>query len=207
MEQNTPASPNLRFQKGEGFRMNPKKFNLWLLMLASVMLFMAFTSAYIVHRSDSLPNGQWLQFDLPVQFTYSAIAVLISSVFMQLSWRAAYRDEIPQNRLFLIGTLMLSLVFCAYQYSGWKEMTMNGLPLVPAEDMIGGVSASFVYVITVFHLLHVLGGVVLLALTLARSYAFKVHRKNMLLIGITNTYWHFVGLLWIYLFLFLYYAR
>jgi cytochrome c oxidase subunit III len=207
MESHSQVPKHLKYQPKEGFRMNPKKFNLWLLMLASIMLFMAFTSAYIVHRSDSLPNGQWLQFDLPVQFTWSLITVIISSVLIQLAYRAASKDEIPQNRIMLLGTLALAIVFCTMQYQGWQLMTRNGLPLVPAEDSIGGVSASFVYVITVFHFLHVLGGIFLLGLTFMRSLRFRVHKKNMLLMGITNTYWHFVGLLWIYLFLFLYFAR
>jgi cytochrome c oxidase subunit 3 len=205
--QTQPTQP-IKFQPKEpSFRMNPREFILWLLIVASIMLFAAFTSAYILHRKDGLANNQWIQFDLPVQFTYSLLTAAISSVTMYFAFRAAKNDELGQNKIMLGVTLLLGITFCALQYSGWKYLTSIGLPFVPHEDMAGGISASFLYVVTVFHFLHVIGGILLLFFTLVRSFALKVHRKNMFLIRITNTYWHFVGLLWIYLFLFLYFAR
>ena len=48
---------------------------------------------------------------------------------------------------------------------------------------------------------------ILLAVALLKSYQFRIHKKSMTLMSVTHTYWHFVGLLWIYLFLFLYFAR
>jgi cytochrome c oxidase subunit 3 len=204
--QNSESRP-LKFQPKEAFRMNPREFVLWLLIVASIMLFAAFTSAYILHRKDGLANNQWIQFDLPVQFTYSLIIAALSSVFMLLSFRAAKNDEISRNRSFLAITLVLGIAFCLLQYSGWKYLTSIGLPFVPQEDMVGGISASFLYVVTVFHFLHVIGGLLLLAIALFRSFRLQVHRKDLLFIRITNTYWHFVGVLWIYLFLFLYFAR
>ncbi|MBU6324266.1 MAG: cytochrome c oxidase subunit 3 [Bacteroidetes bacterium] len=204
--QNSESRP-LRLQPKEAFRMNPREFLLWLLIVASIMLFAAFTSAYILHRKDGLANNQWIQFDLPVQFTYSLITAGVSSLFMLLAYRAAKNDELAQNRIYLAVTLILGIVFCLLQYSGWKYLTAIGLPFVPHEDMVGGISASFLYVVTVFHFLHVIGGLFLLGFSLIRSLRLQVHRKNLLLIRVTNTYWHFVGVLWIYLFLFLYFAR
>jgi len=204
--ENSESRP-IKFQPKEAFRMNPREFLLWLLIVASVMLFAAFTSAYILHRKDGLANSQWIQFDLPVQFTYSLITAAISSVSMLLAYRAAKNDEIGRIKWFLLATLLLGILFCFLQFSGWKYLTSIGLTFVPDENLVGGISASFLYVVTVFHFLHVIGGLILLAFTLLRSMYFRVHRKNLLLIRVTNTYWHFVGLLWIYLFLFLYFAR
>ena len=84
-------------------------------------------------------------------------------------------------------------------------MVEQGLTFVNArpED----ISASYVWVITFLHALHVLGGIVLLTVTLVQAFQLKVHKKRMTWMAVTHTYWHFVGLLWIYLFLFLYFAR
>jgi cytochrome c oxidase subunit 3 len=100
---------------------------------------------------------------------------------------------------------MLGLIFVYFQYMGWQSMVAQGLTFVNAKPE--DISASYVWVITVIHALHVLGGIVLLGVTLVKALQFKVHKKQMTLMSVTHTYWHFVGLLWIYLFLFLYFAR
>ncbi|MBS3916017.1 MAG: cytochrome c oxidase subunit 3 [Bacteroidetes bacterium] len=199
-----PAALKTREPK-EQYKIAPAKFNIWLLMVASCMLFAAFVSAYIVHKPDNEAKSIWTKFELPVFFTYSAIVAAISSITIYLAWKAAKRDEIKINRLFLATSLFLGFVFCLLQYLGWKSMIDAGLPFVNAKPQ--DISASYVWVITAIHLVHVLGGIILLAVTLARSFAYRVHKKSMTLMSVTHTYWHFVGLLWIYLFLFLYFAR
>lgn len=187
------------------YRIAPMRFNLVLIMIASSMLFAAFVSAYVVHSPDAQAKNTWTFFELPVQFMYSAITVVISSITAFLAFRAAKTDELGANRLYLGITLALGLLFCGFQYMGWQDMVARGLVFVNArpED----ISSSYVYVISFFHALHVLGGIVLLGVTLAKSFRYEVHKKEMTLMRVTHTYWHFVGLLWIYLYLFLYFAR
>jgi cytochrome c oxidase subunit 3 len=68
------------------------------------------------------------------------------------------------------------------------------------------VSASFVFALSALHLLHVIGGIIFLLFVLAKAYKLRVHKKNTLFMEMCNTYWHFVGFLWVYLYLFLYFA-
>ncbi|MCC7299282.1 MAG: cytochrome c oxidase subunit 3 [Bacteroidia bacterium] len=192
-------------QPQETYRVAPAKFNIWLFMIASSMLFAAFVSAYIVHKPDAQAKSLWTLFDLPVFFTYSAITAVISSITLFIAWRAAKSDELGLNKSMLGVTLVLGILFCVFQYLGWQTLISQGLTFVNAKPE--DISASYVWVITIIHALHVLGGIVLLAVTLARAIQFKVHKKSMTLMSVTHTYWHFVGLLWIYLFLFLYFAR
>jgi cytochrome c oxidase subunit 3 len=199
-----PAALKTKTPK-EQYRISPAKFNIWLLIVASSMLFTAFISAYIVHRADALVKAVWTHFELPVFFSWSAITAVVSSVTIFLAWRSAKKDEIGQNKLFLGTTLALGVLFCTLQYMGWQSLIAQGLTFVNSRPQ--DVSASYVWVITGIHVIHVLGGIILLAVALTKSFQFRVHKKSMTLMSVTHTYWHFVGLLWIYLFLFLYFAR
>ncbi len=189
---------------GQEPKVNPKLFMMWLVIIASIMLFAGFTSAYLVHRPDSIANNDWLQFELPQQFMYSCGIVLLSSVFMFMAWKSAKNDEISSINLWLAVTILSGIAFTVSQVWGFNILFKQNLSFVPV--LKGGISASFVWVIAGIHLLHAGVGVLLLTYTLVRSFQLKVHKKNMLLINIVSTYWHFVGVLWIYLFLFLYFA-
>jgi cytochrome c oxidase subunit 3 len=190
---------------GEQYKIAPAKFNIWLLMVASSMLFAAFVSAYIVHKPDAQAKSMWTQFDLPVYFTWSAIVAFVSSISIFIAWNAARKDDLMVNKIALVITLVLGIAFCDLQYMGWKSLVAQGLTFVNAKPE--DISASYVWVITMIHALHVVGGIILLAVALLKAVQFKVHKKSMTLMSVTHTYWHFVGLLWIYLFLFLYFAR
>lgn len=183
------------------YRVHPKKFALWLLLVGVTMLFAGFTSAYIVRRAE----GNWLEFALPSEFLISTVVVLLSSLSMWWSYRAAKNDELGQTKIGLWATLALGLTFGFLQYLAWTDMVQQELFF---SNLAGNkISASFVYVISGMHLLHILGGLAYLATVLAKTYRFQVHKKNLLSIDLCNTYWHFVGLLWVYLYLFLYFAR
>jgi cytochrome c oxidase subunit 3 len=183
----------------------PAKLNLWLFMLASSMLFAAMVSAFIVHRPDAEGRGAWTAFDLPIFFLYSTVIVVLSSVTAFYAYKSAKNDELSQNKTWLLVTTVLGILFCGSQYLGWDQMVRLELTFVNArpED----ISASYVWVITVLHFIHILGGIGLLIATWIQAIRLNVHKKSMTLMSITHTYWHFVGLLWIFLYLFLYFAQ
>ncbi len=183
----------------------PAKFNLWLFMLSSSMLFAAFLSAYIVQRPDSIAKQTWTVFDLPVYFFYSLIIAMLSSVSIQLAHRAAKNDELARNKHLIIVTFIFGLLFTLSQCLGWQELLLLDLTFVnPRPEDI---SASYVWVITLIHFVHILGGIVLLVIAWVKATQFKIHKKQMNFMSITNTYWHFVGLLWFILYFFIYFAR
>lgn len=191
-----------QIQKQHTNRVEPRRFTLWLLIIGMSMLFMAFTSAYIVREAE----GNWFEFALPTVFLYSTMIVVLSSITMVMAYRAAKKDELSQLKFGLILTIALGILFCYLQYLGWQDMVQRNLFFSNSDDGTK-VSASFVYVISGVHLLHIIGGIIFLLAVTIKTFALQVHKKKLLLINMCNTYWHFVGILWVYLYLFLYLTR
>ena len=173
--------------------MNPKKFAMWIFIGSVVMLFASLTSAYIVRQAE----GNWVYFDLPVVFTISTVVILASSITMQLAYWSAKKDNLSQVKLLVTATTILGVAFLVLQFFGWKELVANSIYLV------GNPSGSFLYVITGLHGLHLISAVLFLLLVFVSATRFKVHSKNLLQIEMCTTYWHFLGGLWLYLFVFL----
>ena len=174
----------------EQYPVNPKKFMMWVFLVSVTMLFAAFTSSMIVRRGD----GNWTYFIVPNIFTISTIIVVLSSAAMQWAYYSAKKNNIGSLKLALWLTLSLGIAFTICQYFGYKALIAMKIYLV------GNPSESFFYVITGIHLLHILGGLIFLAVVLIRAYTYRVHSMNMLSINLSTTYWHFVGGLWVYLF-------
>jgi cytochrome c oxidase subunit 3 len=184
---------------------NEKTFIIWLAIVASTMLFLAFTSAYWVHMTDGIRNKAWLQFDLPLQFWISALIVAVSSIFMQMAYKAAKNDDVYRIPSLLTITLVLAIGFCTSQIFAGLELINRGLFFSNGEP--GEISVSFVYVMAGAHFLHILGGIALIIIGIVRSSRLEVHKKNLVFINICKTYWHFLGIVWIFLILFLYFAK
>ncbi len=172
---------------------NPTKFVVWLLIVASVMLFASFTSAYIVRRGE----GNWLLFDIPTVFAYSTVIVVLSSVAIQWAYIAAKRDELGQVKIALLATLALGIAFCISQWMGWKALVANNI------HFVGNPSESFFYVISGVHLAHMIGGILFLLVIIGKALNLNVHKKKILSLNLCVTYWHFLGAAWIYLYFFL----
>jgi cytochrome c oxidase subunit 3 len=173
--------------------MNPKKFAMWIFIGSVVMLFASLTSAYIVRQSE----GNWVYFDLPFVFTVSTVVILASSITMQLAYWSAKKDNLSQVKLMVTATTILGVAFLVLQFFGWKDLVANNIYLV------GNPSGSFLYVITGLHGLHLISAVIFLFIVFASAMRFKVHSKSLLQIEMCTTYWHFLGGLWLYLFVFL----
>jgi cytochrome c oxidase subunit 3 len=174
--------------------MNPKKFILWLFMASIAMLFGAFTSAYIVKRGD---RG-WSEIILPDQFLTSTIVIALSSLTMIWAYRMVKKDNLEGAKLALGATVLLAFGFLGAQYIAWGELiNLN-------EHFTGGyVSHSFIWVLTFMHALHIVSGIIFLLIVWRQAFKYKVHSKNMTLVEMCSVYWHFLGGLWLYLFLFL----
>jgi cytochrome c oxidase subunit 3 len=173
--------------------MNPKKFGMWLFMASVLMLFISLTSAYIVRQAE----GNWVFFDLPNLFLISSIVIAASSVTMQLGFWAAKKDNLERVKIMVGLTTILGLAFLVIQYMGWKALVANSVYLV------GNPSGSFLYVITGLHAAHIISAVVYLLIVLNAAFRLRIHSKNMVQMEMCTTYWHFLGVLWLYLFVFL----
>ena len=176
--------------------MNPKKFALWLFMVSVMMLFGAWTSAYIVKRGE--PG--WSSFELPGQFWLNTGIIILSSLTMIWAQYSARRDNLEQTKLALGATTALGVAFLVGQWLAWGKMVdMNHYFAGSGSNS----SSSFIYVLTGFHGLHIVSGVIFLLIVLFAAFKYKVHSKNMLRMEMCSTYWHFLGVLWLYLFVFL----
>jgi len=186
---------NLEYIEGaeQPISMHPKKFALWLFIVSVVMVFAGLTSAYIVRQAE----GNWLEFNLPDIFYYSSGIILLSSVTMHWAYTSAKSDNIDMLKIAIGLTTVLGLVFLVTQWYSWIALVDRDVYFV------GNPSGSFLYVFTGLHALHLISGVIFLIIVLISSFNYKVHSQNMARMEMCSTYWHFLGGLWIYLFMFL----
>ena len=173
--------------------MNPKKFGLWLFIVSITMIFISLSSAYIVKQSE----GNWLIFEFPELFKTTSIIIVLSSLSMHWSYLAAKKNNLLQIRLGLVVTALLATAFTIGQYMAWDELVQQDV------FFVGNPAGSFVYIFTGLHIAHLAGGVIFLAVMLTASFRYKVHSKSLTKIEMCTTYWHFLGGLWLYLYLFL----
>ena len=174
--------------------MNPKKFALWLFMVSVMMLFGAWTSAYLVKRGE--PG--WISFELPGEFWATTAIIIVSSITMIWAQSSARKDDLQQTKLAVAITTVLGLAFLVGQWLAWGKMIDMNQYFAGSNS-----SSSFIYVLTGFHGLHIVSGVILLLIVLVSVFKYKVHSKNMLRMEMCSAYWHFLGGLWLYLFIFL----
>lgn len=173
--------------------MHPKKFALWLFMVTIVMVFAALTSAYIVRQSE----GNWLEYDLPQIFYFTSGLVVISSVFLQFAYYSAKKDNFNALRVGLLGAVIFGIAFLIGQWYSW-------VALVDREVFfVGNPAGSFLYVFTGLHAAHLISGVIFLIIVLISTFRYSVHSQSMNVMEMATTYWHFLGGLWLYLFMFL----
>jgi cytochrome c oxidase subunit 3 len=177
--------------------MNAKKFALWLFCVSVVMIFGALTSAYIVRQAE----GNWLVFELPQLFWVNTGIILMSSITMHWAYLSAKRDSLESVKIAMVLTTILGVSFLVGQYLAWGDLVDQKVYLV------GNPSGSFVYILSGLHGLHIIGGVVFLLIVLISAFRYKVHSKSLNQVEMCVTYWHFLGGLWLYLFVFLLLTR
>lgn len=180
----------------ETLSMHPQKFAMWLFIVSIIMLFAAFTSAYIVRKAE----GNWLQFDLPDLFWVNTIILLLSSASMHWSYILAKKDNIDLLKIAVVITTVLGFAFLVGQVYAWKDLVGAKVWFAGAQSNPSG---SFLYVITGLHGVHLISGIVFLVIVLVSTFRLKIHSKRLARIEMCATYWHFLDILWLYLFGFL----
>lgn len=174
--------------------MNPKKFALWLFIGTVVMLFGALTSAFIVMTSER----SIIDLQLPSEFLWSTITIVLSSITIHWAYYSAKKDELEKIKLLLSITFVLGLAFLFIQFRAWIDLVAHNAYFVSNE-----VSSSFIYVLTGLHGLHLISALLFLLVVIVRSFKLKIHAKKLSQIEMCVTYWHFLGGLWVYLYIFL----
>lgn len=173
---------------------------LYLGMGSMVMLFAAFTSAYVVR----MEKGDWMHFDMPQIFYISTAVILVSSVTMNMALSAAKKNNFAGLKSASLITLLLGIGFIVCQFLGWNILYSQKIVFA---GKYSNASGSFFYVLTLMHLLHLLGGIIALFVVWIKSTQQKYNSENLLGVRLCAIFWHFLDLLWIYLFLFLLFVR
>jgi cytochrome c oxidase subunit III len=173
---------------------------LWLGIASICMMFGGFTSAYIVSQGAK----GWLTFELPDIFLISTIVILLSSATMVYAFNGATNNRFNQVKIGLGLTFLLGLVFIYFQFKGWGVLMDKGIYFMGSRSKASG---SYVYIFTLVHLGHILSGLIMLLYCFLKSLKNKYHSENMLGMKMAAIYWHFLDVLWVYLFLFLYFIR
>ena len=177
-----------------------KKMMLLFSMLSIAMTFAGLTSAYIVSKS----RPDWLkEFELPIAFTISTIVILLSSISIWIAKKNVTKNNVSNTSLWLLITFGLGIIFIFSQFSGFSELISKGYFFTGAQSTI---TTSFLYVLTVLHLIHLFAGIIVLIVVMINNYKNKYETKK-LGFELAVTFWHFLGVLWIYLFVFLYFFR
>ncbi|MDW5287333.1 heme-copper oxidase subunit III [Formosa sp. PL04] len=178
-----------------------KKVMLWFGIISLIMSFAGWTSAFIV--SSQRPD--WLtDFQLPQAFLISTILILLSSVSFYFAKQALKNGSRQATTLLLFVTLGLGIAFIFNQFVGFKEIIEQGYNFTGPTSNI---TMSYVYVIAVMHILHVIVGLICLIVVIYNHFKQKYSPTNMLGFELAATFWHFVDFLWVYLFLFLYFFK
>ncbi|WP_293298483.1 cytochrome c oxidase subunit 3 [Pedobacter sp. UBA4863] len=172
-----------------------KKFVVWLFVVSSTIMFGGWTSYYLVFMAS---KGKGHGLVLPEVFTYSTVVLVISSICLFLAARALKRGKANQQRLFLWITLVLGVIFGVLQFQGWTSLYQTGAVLVNNNAAI-----SMIYIISGFHLLHIVAGLAFVISSLLGNYNNVSQEVAEYRQDITSIFWHFIDILWIYLYVFL----
>jgi cytochrome c oxidase subunit 3 len=185
-----------KIQQEDRLNLAPKKFNMWIFIFTSFMFFAALTSGFIVYVGGSSAHG--MNIKMPDAFMYSTGVIILSSITMFLASRAAKALERGKQQFYLAFTIVLGVAFFGIQLYAWSYLVKNGVYFSNPNA-----SQSFIYVFTGMHLLHIFAGLLLLANTLWRSYRSIEQVKNLYSMQMSSIFWHFVDIIWIYLYVFL----
>jgi cytochrome c oxidase subunit 3 len=203
-------------------RLRRYRLGLMIGLVAVVMLFVSFTSAYIVRQGlgsyDPAANAfvtDWKPLSLPMGLLILNTCLLLASSFtIEMARRASFaqaavapvtempgiaRDE-ARGVPWLPITVLLGIGFLTGQLMAWHELGRRGFYISTSP------SNSFFYVLTGVHAIHLFGGVVALLYALAAGFGSRPLERRRIVVDVTAWYWHFMAILWLYIFALLKFA-
>lgn len=214
---------------GNGFypdftrRLRRARVGFFILMVWVMMLFVSFTSAYVVRKGLPSLNQNtnqmgldWIEVNLPIQLLIvNTILLLSASVTIELARRKIAQQmalapvgSIPgiaigkdKTNIWLGITALLGIAFIVGQWLAWGELKNRGFYIASNP------SSSFVYVLTAAHAIHLMGGILALVYAISASLLKKAIESRRIVIEIASWYWHFMAALWIYVFALLAFVR
>ena len=173
-----------------------KKMMLWLGMISMSMTFAGLTSAYVVSSS----RADWIQqIDLPFDFTISSLIIILSSVTFYLAFKMLKMKNLKITHSLLVITLLLALAFIYFQVQGFNGIIEKGYYFTGPESSI---TTSYLYILVLLHIAHLVAGIIIILYVLFNSFKGVYFNGNTLGFELALTFWHFLDILWLYLYLF-----
>lgn len=170
-------------------------------MISILMIFAGLTSAYVVSKS----RPDWLtDFQLPLAFLLSTLVMIGSSVTFIVALKAMKKNNRQLTMIMLVTTLVLGFVFVFLQFKGFEQVINDGYFFTGSES---NVTTSFLYIVVLVHMAHLLGGFISLLVVIYNHYKQKYNASQTLGIELSGMYWHFMDFIWVYLFLFFYFFK
>ena len=188
-----------------------------------VMIFVSFTTVFLVRKAGAVwdPSrneyvSDWVPTQLPVAILLvNTLVLLASSLTLELARRHAAEDvalapianipgiRVSENRSlpWVWATIFLGLAFLAGQYLAWRQLRLSHI------NIETNVSSSFFFILTGVHAVHLMGGILALLYAGLTYWLVRPPETRRIVIDVTAWYWHFMGILWVYVFALLYFAR
>ena len=173
---------------------------LWISMISMVMFFAGLTSAYVI----SMRRDDWVTFELPDAFYISTILIILSSITITISQKLLKKDKRELSIVFLLITFLLGITFIWQQYAGFEDLRNAGLFFTGPTSTV---STSFIIGISLMHAVHVFAGIIVLLVVIYNHFKYRYKSDDLLGFELGAIFWHFVDVLWIYLFFFFYFIR
>jgi|SRR5690554_5993686 len=177
-----------------------KKNMLWFGIISLTMSFAGLTSAYVVSKE----RPDWITaFEIPQAFYVSLVLIIVSSITIHLALKKIRKAQNKLGMFLLISTFLLGVLFVIFQFVGFSEIIQNGYNFTGPTSSI---TTSFIYLVVLLHVAHVFAGLISLLIVIYNHFKLKYKNGKTLGVELAATFWHFVDLVWIYLFLFLYFV-
>jgi cytochrome c oxidase subunit 3 len=173
-----------------------KKFNMWIFIFTSFMFFVALSSGFIVYSGG---KGHGLDVIMPRAFMYSTTVIIISSITLFMASRAAKQLQVDKQRLFLWLTFFLGIAFFIIQIYAWYVLAYK----MDVHFTDSNAAHSFIYIFSGMHLLHVIAALLVLLSTIRSTYRNNTQATNLFKMEMASIFWHFLDIIWIYLYVFL----
>ncbi len=183
----------------EPFRPGISRILTGFLLVVVLMTFGGLIAAYVVIATNNV--AEWRPFDLPIQVWISTFLIIVSSATYHLAKKAVDNDAQHIAKRWFVITTVIGAAFVSSQILAWVELTARGL------YMAGNPYAGFFFILTAVHAVHVLGGIAALGAILLRTWTPVATDSQLVrrraLAQVVGWYWHFMGALWMVLFILL----
>ncbi|WP_111684986.1 cytochrome c oxidase subunit 3 [Winogradskyella tangerina] len=181
-----------------------KKMMLWFAIGSLVMSFAAWGSAFLVSKKQRY-NKDWLiDYELPSAFLISIGVIVLSSLTFIWAKNALKNGNRQLTTIGLLLTFVLGVIFIIVQFIGFGQIIEAGYNFTGPTSNI---TVSYIYLIAAVHIAHVAVGLICLLVVIYNHFKQKYNSNNMLGLSLAGNFWHFVDILWICLFLFLYFFK